>query len=195
MILSMSHQAVVFLLTAAAGFAAGLLFDAFRVFRKSVPHAAFFVALEDVLFWTAFSVVMFYVLLNHNSGEVRPFCVVGGFLGMTLYFETLSRLVLAVGVETAKAVKKALRFIFKVAAAPFVMLYGLLRVPAKLIAGLWAKLSIKLKNFLHKALGCGKIVLTRLAPKPRKREQTAQEASAEDIGKSGNTGRVRVRWY
>ena len=162
MILSMSGQAAIFLMTVAVGFFIGLVYDIFRVFRSAVPHSWPFVALEDLLFWVMVTVAMFYVMLNYNSGEVRPFAVVGAFLGMILYFATLSRLVVKLGGLIANIIKRVLFFVFKAVTTPFALLFRLLSVPVKFCAKILKKLLTNLKNILIKSFGYATIQFKKL---------------------------------
>ena len=98
MILSMSGQAWLFLATAAAGFVIGFVYDIFRIIRKTVPHRPFAVQIEDTVYWVSVSLLMFYFMLHRNYGEIRFFSIVGVALGMTIYFTSLSVVVLKVSV-------------------------------------------------------------------------------------------------
>ena len=139
MILSMSGQAFLFLMTVAAGMAIGLIYDGFRVLRKTAPHAPVWVQLEDLLFWLAVTGLMFYFMLNENYGEIRIFSVLGAALGVTLYFATISRWVLLVLVAVVNFIKRVLTAVFKVLRLPFRLLVRLLNPPLTYVKKFFGK--------------------------------------------------------
>jgi spore cortex biosynthesis protein YabQ len=131
-ILSMSGQAVLFLLSVAMGAGFGIFFDFFRILRKTVPFFAqntFIVQLEDFLFWIIVTGGMFYFMLSHNFGEIRLFSMLGAACGFGLYFATLSRLVMLVFVSVIEFLKKVVVAAFKIIIAPLKILFGWLSPP------------------------------------------------------------------
>lgn len=189
MILSMYGQAAIFLLTVVVGFFIGLFYDTFRIFRNAVRHAAFFVVLEDLIFWIVVTIVMFYYMLNFNSGEIRPFSIAGAFIGMSLYFATISRLVVAVGTKAAiyllNILKIIFKAIFKAITTPFILLFRLLSIPAAWCAKFFKRVLIYLRNLLRnlliKLLSRVKKVFKKLTtPKPVLPE-TLEESPKERV--------------
>jgi len=108
MILSMQGQAFVFLVAVVTGFVCGFVFDLFRIIRKAVKHGTVITQIEDVIFWVIASLVMFYTMFTANSGEVRAFSVLGAFLGMVLYFYTISRVIIKVSSKIIEMIKRVL---------------------------------------------------------------------------------------
>jgi len=102
----LTGQAITFLLTVLAGFAFGLVYDGFRIFRKMLHHNSIITAIEDVLFWVLSALLLFTLLVHINFGQVRFFTFLGVALGIILYLYTLSRLVLPFGTKCAVAVRK-----------------------------------------------------------------------------------------
>jgi len=109
MILSMQGQAFVFLAAVVTGFACGFVFDLFRVFRKAIRHGTILTQIEDAIFWVLAAFIVFYVMFTLNEGEVRAFSVLGAFLGMVLYFSTISRVIMKVSSKIIEMIKKVLR--------------------------------------------------------------------------------------
>lgn len=71
MILSLHAQAQLFLLTVFLGGGMGLFYDGLRVFRHALRHNAFWVQVEDGLFWLLAVFLVFCVMLHANAGEIR----------------------------------------------------------------------------------------------------------------------------
>ena len=122
MILSLHAQAQLFLLTIGIGGSMGLLYDALRLFRRSVRHSRFWIQAEDALFWLLAVFAVFLILLRANAGEVRFFLIFGLFGGMGLYFLTLSRLVLAVSNTVLRLVRQLVQLFLQILFTPFYLL-------------------------------------------------------------------------
>ena len=153
MILSMSNQAVVFLTTVIVGALIGFIFDLFRILRMIISHKknAFWIQLEDLVFWVFVSGLMFFVMFNQNYGEIRVYLIIGAFLGMLIYFCSVSRLFMAASAAIIAFVKKVLRVVFRIVSAPFIWMYGVLKIPFRLIANFFSKIILKFKKILRKS--------------------------------------------
>lgn len=127
MILSMSGQAMLFLTSAAFGVAAGFFYDWLRVFRMIVSHKRFFIHAEDIFYWTFAALTLFFIMLEKNYGEIRGFLIVGAFLGMILYFFTVSVLFMRASEAVILFFKKVIRTIFKIVSMPFIVLFKISR--------------------------------------------------------------------
>lgn len=109
---SLSEECLIFLYSVVLGVFLGVVFDFFRVIRAIVPHNSIIVAFEDVAFlliW-AFSLVIFSVELS--GGIIRFFCFVGTFLGFTLYFFTVGKIVITVIRKTSLLIRRFFMRIF-----------------------------------------------------------------------------------
>ncbi|MCL2854389.1 MAG: septum formation initiator family protein [Defluviitaleaceae bacterium] len=102
----LTGQGFTFLLTAAAGFVFGFIYDGFRIFRKMLRHNPLLTALEDALFWLFCALLLFALLMHINFGQLRFFTFLGVGLGITLYLCTLSRLIFPLGAKFAVAMRK-----------------------------------------------------------------------------------------
>lgn len=131
MILSMSGQGLLFLTTVAAGFAIGFVYDIFRIVRKTVPHSHLMVQVEDVLYWVAVSLLMFYFMLHRNYGEIRFFSIAGAALGMILYFYSVSVIVMKVSVAVIGFMQKVILAVVGILLAPFKWLVNIMGPPCR----------------------------------------------------------------
>ncbi len=66
------------------------VYDVLRIFRRVVPHKAFFVSLEDMGFWIYCGAKVFLLLYHESNGTLRWFAVLGALVGMTLYKKLVS---------------------------------------------------------------------------------------------------------
>ena len=155
----LGRQAQLFLLTVFLGGGMGLFYDGLRVFRHALRHNAFWVQVEDGLFWLLAVFLVFCVMLHANAGEIRFFTILGLFGGMGLYFLTLSRMVLAVSDKIISAVKYMLGLFGRIVTTPFRLLWLVFRRPARKIGGFCEK---QRKKLLQSVKLCVKIIIHRL---------------------------------
>ncbi len=61
------------------------VYDFILIGRRVVKHSLFAISLEDLIFWLACAVSVFYMLYEENNGVLRWFAVAGAAVGMLLY--------------------------------------------------------------------------------------------------------------
>ncbi|MDR1701116.1 MAG: spore cortex biosynthesis protein YabQ [Lachnoclostridium sp.] len=61
------------------------LYDFLRIFRKLIPHAFFFRAIEDLVFWLVSSLLVFRMIFQRNNGILRIFFIFAFIYGMYAY--------------------------------------------------------------------------------------------------------------
>ncbi len=150
----MNSQACLFLSTIIIGAFIGFIYDCFRIFRKIIPHSHFFIQLEDGIFWIMVILTMFLFMLHENFGEIRFFSIIGAFLGMLLYFLTVSKLVILVSSTVIAFLKKALCLFLTILFTPFRLLYLLFRKPVEKTGRFFRS---KTKKILHLSKVCVRI--------------------------------------
>ena len=53
------------------GIAIGILFDIFRILRKSFKTADIITYLQDILFWILSGLIVLFSIYRFNNGEIR----------------------------------------------------------------------------------------------------------------------------
>ena len=114
----MSGQAWLFLSTVILGVAIGFFYDIFRILRKTTPHLALLVQLEDFFFWIIVTGGMFYFMLSTNFGEIRPFSILGAVVGMVIYLSTVSQYVVRASVAVVNYLKRVFAAAFRIITLP-----------------------------------------------------------------------------
>ncbi len=71
------------------------VYDGFLILRRLIKHSLFLVSLEDMVFWIACAIGVFYMLYEENNGVLRWFAVFGATLGMIAYKKTVSPLLIS----------------------------------------------------------------------------------------------------
>lgn len=60
-------------------------YDWIRVLRKLFRHGTLLLSVEDLFFWIACGIGVFYMLYRENDGTLRWFAVLGAAIGMFFY--------------------------------------------------------------------------------------------------------------
>ena len=147
MILSMTAQAWLFLSAVLVGAAIGILYDVFRVFRKTARHSGFAVQLEDLFFWLAATGLTFYYVQHRNSGEIRPFYILGVAIGAVLYFATVSRYVVLTFVAVINFMKRVIMTVIRIIAVPVRIIASWLAVPLRKAYGTTTRQARRAKRY------------------------------------------------
>ena len=114
-IYSQLFNLLIFFLT---GIVIGILFDVFRITRKSFKTPDFVTYIEDILFWILTGLILLFTIFKFNNGELRIYIFVGLILGMVIYLLTISKYFIKISVLILKFIKKItyvpIQFIFRV---------------------------------------------------------------------------------
>lgn len=135
------NQAYLFLVFSLTGVIIGILFDIFRVLRKSFKTSNLITYIEDILFWILTGFLILYNIWYFNDGEIRIFMFLGIIMGILIYILTLSNILINLLVCIIDKIKKILKIIL----IPFKPVYKLCR-----------KAILKIKKNLNKIANNGK---------------------------------------
>lgn len=122
-----SNQANLFLIFVIDGFIIGLLFDTFRILRRSFKTSDLITTVEDILFWIITGIIILYTIFVFNNGEIRFFMFVGIFIGTLLYMLLISKYIIKASVSIIKILKKIVKFIFKLIIFPIQSIYKIIK--------------------------------------------------------------------
>lgn len=101
---------LIFILT---GIVIGILFDIFRILRKSFKTADFITYLEDIIFWILTGCIMLFSIFIFNNGEIRSYVFIGIAIGIILYMLVISRFFIRISVNIIKFIKRILSYPIK----------------------------------------------------------------------------------
>ena len=94
---------LIFILT---GLVIGILFDIFRILRKSFKTTDFITYLEDIIFWILTGCIMLFSIFIFNNGEIRSYVFIGIAIGIISYMLIISRFFVKISVSIIKFIKK-----------------------------------------------------------------------------------------
>ena len=101
-----------------AGIAAGCFFDLFRIVRKCFRGKRNFTNICDALFWSGFTILFIWWLFKVNDGELRGYVPAGVLSGALIYFFTISKCFIYIGVFIVKTATRIGAFALKLVLAP-----------------------------------------------------------------------------
>lgn len=96
------------------GIAIGILFDIFRILRKSFKTADIITYLQDVLFWILAGLIVLFAIFRFNNGEIRSYLFVGIAIGILLYMLTMSKLIVKYCVKLIQWLTKIISYPFRI---------------------------------------------------------------------------------
>ena len=85
-------QEQIFIFFFIIGIIIGIIFDIFRVIRKSFKTSDLLTFIEDFIFLGLTSILVIFSIIKLNGGEVRFYLFLGIFVGILIYSLTISNL-------------------------------------------------------------------------------------------------------
>lgn len=139
------NQAYLFLVFSLTGVEIGILFDFFRILRRSIKTGNIVTYIQDILFWVLTGILVLYNIWYFNNGEIRVYMFLGIIIGVLIYMSTLSNIFV-------KLFTKILSTIIKVLEIPFKTISTIFRKITTVILSFFTKnlkkLKIKKGNFV-----------------------------------------------
>ena len=93
------NQANLFLIFTINGILIGLLFDIFRILRKSFKTSDIITYTEDLIFWILTGLLLLYSIFTFSNGELRLYMFLGVFIGCILYMIIISQYFIKINVK------------------------------------------------------------------------------------------------
>ncbi len=124
------------------------VYDGFLILRRLIRHSLFLISLEDMVFWIACAIGVFYMLYEENNGILRWFAVFGAALGMIAYKKSVSPLIIHFVTLIVKRIFWVFAGFFRFLSRPF-------RFVGKKVYGVW-------KRFFSKGRKVGKCAKNKL---------------------------------
>ncbi len=123
-----------------------VFYDCLRITRKVIKHKEFFIALEDVLYWVISSLLIFNMMYKQNNGIIRAFSILAMFIGMILYHNLFSELIVEL---VSFIILKIKKIIFKILTFLMKPVYWIINIFNKTIGKIIRKTLRKLKKVVH----------------------------------------------
>lgn len=107
----MQNQVYIFLIFILNGFLIGILFDSFRILRKSFKTPNFVTGIEDIAFWVLTGLMLIYSIFKFTDGNLRIYIFLGVLLGYVLYLLIFSRIYINISVYIILFIKRIIHYL------------------------------------------------------------------------------------
>ena len=108
------NQTYLFIVFTIVGIIIGILFDIFRILRKSFKTKDIVTYIEDILFWILTGIIILFSMYKFSNGELRFFMIIGIIMGTLMYMITFSKYVIKISVFVINIFKIWILYPFKV---------------------------------------------------------------------------------
>lgn len=122
-----NNQAQLFLIFIVNGIIIGMLFDFFRILRKSFYTIDLVTYIEDFLFWILTGFIILYSIFIFNNGEIRLYMFLAIILGIIIYLLLFSTHIIKTNVFIIKYIKKFIKSLINISKIPFNYIYKIVR--------------------------------------------------------------------
>ena len=113
------NQAYLFLVFSLTGVEIGILFDFFRILRRTIKTGNIVTYIQDILFWILTGILVLYNIWYFNNGEIRVYMFLGIIIGTLIYVSTLSNIFVKLFTIILNTIIKVLEIPFKTIVAIF----------------------------------------------------------------------------
>ncbi|MGH4137257.1 spore cortex biosynthesis protein YabQ [Clostridium sp.] len=112
MIISLINQVRLIIFSLLSGIITGIFFDIYRLIRGFENPNKFLTIIQDLLFWTLTSIVVFIFLMYTNEGYINFYVYVCLIIGAYLYLKLLSRAFIKLQYKVLKLNGKVFRIVW-----------------------------------------------------------------------------------
>lgn len=143
------EQLYLFIIFLLNGLIIGVLFDIFRIIRKSFKTPDILTYIQDICFWILTGLLLLYSIFTFNNGEIRIYIFLAVFIGVVLYMLTLSKYFIKINVFIITIIKKSILYIIKIVLCPIKIIARFIR---KIIFKPITFVFINIKDFSSKKI-------------------------------------------
>lgn len=112
------NQLQLFIIFLINGFIIGILFDSFRILRKTFKYKDYIIYIQDILFWIITAFLILYTVAIFNDGQLRLYMIIGVILGFGIYLYSLSKFFIKINVNIILFLKKIIEKTIKIILIP-----------------------------------------------------------------------------
>lgn len=132
-----TNQAYLFIIFTINGIIIGILFDIFRILRRSFKTTDIITYVQDILFWILAGFILLYSIFTFSNGEIRFYMFLGVFLGCLIYMLMFSKYFIKINVKIVTFIKEIVA-----------KLISILIFPIKILANFFKKVLFKPIKFI-----------------------------------------------
>ena len=130
------------------GFLIGLLFDFFRISRRTFKTSDLITSIEDVLFWILSGLLILFTIFKFNNGDIRIYIILSILIGIVIYILVFSKIVMNTLVKIIIFIKRIISHLLKICSYPIQFILKLLKNLIKPVKILQKAISNKIKKII-----------------------------------------------
>lgn len=139
------EQLINFIYFIATGMILSIIFDIFRILRRSFKTSDLITNIEDVIFGIITGLIILLSIFLFNNGELRLYIFIGFLIGIVVYMLFISKYFIKLNISIINFIKKIIIIMTK----PFKMLFKFIK---KIFFKPISFIIINIQPFIHKIL-------------------------------------------
>lgn len=116
-----SEQLISFVYFIIVGIILSIIFDIFRILRRTIKTSDIVTNIQDILFCIITGIIILISIFWFNNGELRLYIFISIILGITFYMIFISKYFIKINVIIINFIKKILYLLIK----PFILLLNI----------------------------------------------------------------------
>lgn len=148
------EQLTSFIIFTIIGLIISIVFDFFRILRKTFKTPDLITCIEDIVFWIISGIIILISIFIFNNGELRLYIFIGILIGIILYMIFISKYFIKFNVYVINCLKYLINKILQIILKPIVFIYKLIKKaifkPISFIFINFRKIITKIKNKFKK---------------------------------------------
>lgn len=121
------EQLRLFIIFIIVGIIISILFDFFRILRKTIKTSDIATYVEDTIFWIVSGMIILFSIFVFNNGELRFFIFIGIFVGILIYMIFISKYFIKLNLKIIKIIQNFLLKILQIILKPFKFIFYILK--------------------------------------------------------------------
>lgn len=143
-----------FIIFTIIGVIISIIFDIFRILRKTFKTPDLITYIEDIIFWILTGLIVLFSIFLFNNGELRLYIFIGIIIGIVLYMLFISKCFIRFNVFIINLIKNIIAKILHIILKPIKYIYSLLKKllfkPISFIFVNFRNIFVKLNNKIQK---------------------------------------------
>lgn len=121
------EQLTSFIIFTIVGVIISIIFDIFRILRKTFKTPDIVTYIEDIIFWIATGLIILFSIFLFNNGELRLYIFIGIIIGIVLYMLFISIYFIRFNVFIINLIKNIIAKILHIILKPIKYIFFLLK--------------------------------------------------------------------
>ena len=121
------EQLRLFIIFIIVGIIISILFDFFRILRKTIKTSDIVTYVEDTIFWIVSGMIILFSIFVFNNGELRFFIFIGIFIGILIYMIFISKYFIKLNLKIIKIIQNFLLKILQIILKPLKFIFYILK--------------------------------------------------------------------